>query len=59
MMNWNVQYLLHQLLAQSAGLDGKLQLRIHGGDVNIDLWKTRVNRGSNAGLQQPGGGGNP
>lgn len=38
-MNWNVQYLLHQLLAQSAGLDGKLQLRVHGGDVNVDLWK--------------------
>lgn len=34
-----MQYLLHQLFAQSVGLDGKLQLSIHGGDVNIDLWK--------------------
>lgn len=34
-----MQYLLQQLLPQSAGLDGKLQLSVHGGDVNIDLWK--------------------
>lgn len=34
-----MRYLLHQLLAQGAGLDGELQLGVHGGDVNIDLWK--------------------
>lgn len=30
-------YLVEQLLACGVGLDGKLQLRVHSGDANIDL----------------------
>lgn len=35
--NWWVSYLVKQLLACGAGLDGKLQLGVHRGDANIDL----------------------
>jgi len=32
-----LRYLVKELLASSARLDGKLQLCIHGGNTNIDL----------------------
>lgn len=36
--DWYGPYLVKQLLACGALLDGKLQLSVHGGDANIDLW---------------------
>ena len=42
--------LVEELLARGAGQDGKLQLRIHGGDANIDL--ERKNTGGKATVSQ-------
>lgn len=39
-----VSYLVKELFACRVGLDGKLQLSVHGGDAHIDLKKRKKTR---------------